>query len=69
MSEPTSIPPSALLGIMQRTLRELVSYLDRSPGEVDVEACKHHIAPVWGMLDKLAEMQAEALQPQEARAQ
>ncbi len=54
------LPPHALLGIMQRTLHDLHNYLYNPPAQIDVEMCKNHLAPVWNMLDKLGEMQAEA---------
>lgn len=61
------LTPSDLVGAMQRRLVELHSYLTHPPHAISVDGCKDHLAPVWTMLDKLAEMQA-AIQAQTAHS-
>ena len=60
MEDATQATAGDILGIIQRRLYDLNTYLMNPPHAVDVEACKHHLAPVWGLLDKIGEMQATA---------
>lgn len=61
MAEPQYHPTAAdILGIIQRRLFDLNTYLTNQAHVIDVEECKHHLAPVWGLLDKLASMQGAA---------
>lgn len=73
MADDNTVPltPSDVVGAMQRRLREIHDYLNNVPHQINPQACRAHLAPMFDQLDVLEAMQASVGQQEngaEARA-